>query len=273
MQAGTLGKPARRLFVLRFMVRRICLARSCWSGGTQTVSVAGHAAFDGLAWVLPEVEPVGDLRGNRRSEPGPFRVRPGAIPAHDLDPGMRCQPAGQRLSVAAGQQLQRSAGLAIDQHGAVVMAASQREVVYSQYFRCHGGRIRQRHGQPKQRGHAGRSGQRADQQRPGSPCQRRRDPLQHRPQQRCPAPVPHGHPIDLLGKGLDRTLHTVTEPAAHPPPDHQLSATNRRVRQPAHVSTRCAPSPTTAHMAPANLCPSCSGQATPGRTPPPTTSR
>lgn len=70
-------------------------------------------------------------------------------------------PVAGRLNVTVGQQLQRCAGHAVDRNGAVVLAASQREVVYSQHLRCHGGWIRHRHDQPKQSRPARRSGQRA----------------------------------------------------------------------------------------------------------------
>jgi hypothetical protein len=91
--------------------------------------VGGGALLDGLGEVLPQVEPVGDL--DRVRCPGPGAVGVGARPvaADDLDPGVGCQPAGQRLGVTALDEAGRRAGLDVDEQRAVMLAAPDREVV------------------------------------------------------------------------------------------------------------------------------------------------
>jgi hypothetical protein len=97
--------------------------------------MAGHTPLDCLAKVLPQVEAVGDLHRVRRPAPGALRIRPGAVPADHLDPGMGPQPGRQRLRLPAGQQVKRRSGLAIDQQRAVDVAAAQGEVVHPEHPR------------------------------------------------------------------------------------------------------------------------------------------
>jgi hypothetical protein len=77
--------------------------------------VRGGAPLDRLGEVLPEVEPVGDLDGVRRSGAGTVGVGAGPVPADHLDAGMSGKPVGERLGVAAFQQVKRGASLAVDQ--------------------------------------------------------------------------------------------------------------------------------------------------------------
>ena len=56
-----------------------------------------------------------------------------AVRADDLHAGMSGQPVRERLGVTAFQQLERRAGLAVDQQRAVVPAAPNREVVHPDY--------------------------------------------------------------------------------------------------------------------------------------------
>jgi hypothetical protein len=69
--------------------------------------VLAHAAFDGGAEVLPEMEGIGDLDRVRGAGAGAVGVRTGPVTADDLRAGMFAQPAGQGRSVAAGQQVKR----------------------------------------------------------------------------------------------------------------------------------------------------------------------
>jgi hypothetical protein len=107
--------------------------------------VGGGALLDGLGEVLPQVEPVGDLDSVRRPGPG-VGARP--IAADDLDPGVGCQPVGQRPGVAALDEVERRAGLDVDEQRAVVLAAPHREVVDPEHPRCRRFRIRDGHDQP-----------------------------------------------------------------------------------------------------------------------------
>ena len=109
----------------------------------------GDAPLDRLGEVLPQVEPVGDLDRVRRPGAGAVGVGAGAVPADHLDAGMGGQPVRERLGVAAFQQVQRGAGLAVDQHGAVVLAAPDREVVHPEHPRGGRGRVRDGHDQPQ----------------------------------------------------------------------------------------------------------------------------
>jgi hypothetical protein len=127
---GALGEPPHGLLVVGVRDRPVG-----WLGlgGAKAVAVTSHATLNSLAQVLPEVKPVRDLHRVRGSETSSLGVGPGAVSAYHLHPGMRSQPVRQGLSVSARQQLQRCAGLAVDQYGAVVLAAPQCEVVHSQH--------------------------------------------------------------------------------------------------------------------------------------------
>jgi hypothetical protein len=111
--------------------------------------MAGHTPLDCLAKVLPQVEAVGDLHRVQRPAPGALRIRPGAVPADHLDPGMGPQPGPQRLRLPAGQQVKRRSGLAIDQQRAVDVAAAQGEVVHPEHPRRGRWRVGQGHDQPQ----------------------------------------------------------------------------------------------------------------------------
>jgi hypothetical protein len=110
-------------------------------GGAQTASVTGHAPLDGFAQVLPQVEPVGDLHRVRRSGTGALGIRSRPVPADHVHAWVRAQPVTQPVGIAAGQQVQRLTGFAVDQHGAVVLATAQREVVHAQDPRHACGRV------------------------------------------------------------------------------------------------------------------------------------
>jgi hypothetical protein len=58
---------------------------------------------------------------------GPVGIRSGAVTADDLDAGVGGQPVGQGLGVAAFEQVERCAGLNVDQQRAVVLPAADRE--------------------------------------------------------------------------------------------------------------------------------------------------
>jgi hypothetical protein len=91
--------------------------------------VSGDALLDGLGHVLPQVEAVGDLDRVRCPGPGAVGVRAGTVPADDLDAGVSGQPVGQGPGVASFEEVQRGAGLDVDDQRAIVLAAPGREVV------------------------------------------------------------------------------------------------------------------------------------------------
>jgi hypothetical protein len=110
--------------------------------------VRGDGPLDRLGEVLPQVEPVGDLDRVRRPGAGTVSVGAGTVPADHLNTGMGGQPVRERLGVAAFQQVKRGAGLAVDQHGAVVLPPPDREVVNAEHPRDRRGGVRDGHQQP-----------------------------------------------------------------------------------------------------------------------------
>ena len=91
-----------------------------------------------------------DLHRVRCPGAGPVGVGAGAVPADDLDAGMGGQPVRERLGVAAFQQVQRRAGLAVDDDRAVVLAAPDGEVVHPEDPRGGRRRVRGGHDEPEQ---------------------------------------------------------------------------------------------------------------------------
>ncbi len=169
-------------------------------------AVGCGALLDGLGQVLPQVEAVGDLDGARCPGGGAVRVGAGPVPADDLDAGVGGQPVRQGLGVASFEEVERGAGLDVDDQRAVVLAAPDREVVDPEYpGRCRR-RVGNGHDQPEHDLPGRRDGQAGGQ--PGSrpPGQRDRDAAEHPGQQRRLARVAAGQPVDLLGErpGLAR---------------------------------------------------------------------
>jgi hypothetical protein len=164
--------------------------------------VRGDAPIDGLGEVLPQVEPVGDLDRVRCPGAGPVGVGAGAVPADDLDAVMGGQPVRERLGVAALQQVERRAGLAVDDDRAVVLPAPDGEVVHPEHPRGGRRRVRGGHDQPEQDLPARRDAQDRGEPGAGPAGQRDRDVLQHAAQRRGLAPVGDGQARDLLGERL-----------------------------------------------------------------------
>jgi len=70
-----------------------------------------------------------DLDCLRRAGAGAVGVGAGPVPADDLGAGMCLQPFRQRVGFPVPQQVHGLAGVHVDQHGAVVATAAEREVV------------------------------------------------------------------------------------------------------------------------------------------------
>ena len=189
------------------------------------------------------MEPVGDLDRVRCPGPGSVGVRSRAVPADDLDAGVGGQPVGQGLGVAAFDEVERGAGLDVDEQRAVVLAAPGREVVDPEHPRGRRLRVRGGHDQPQQdlpgRGDGQPGGQ------PGSrpPGQRDRDAPEHAGQQRRLARVARGQAVDLLGERRAPAAGS----RAEEPPDRQHGsppAARRSRRRPASWNSGCGPGPT-----------------------------
>jgi hypothetical protein len=107
------------------------------------------ALLGSLREVLPQVEPVGDLDRIRCPGARAVGVGAGAIPADDLDAGVRGQPVRQRLGIAPLQHVERRAGLAVDDQRPVDLAAPDREVVHAEHPGSGRSRVRDGHDQPQ----------------------------------------------------------------------------------------------------------------------------
>src|SRR6266542_3549914 len=129
--SGALGEPPHRRCLLSGR-RRSRLLGLLGCGRAQAVAVAGNAALGRLGQVLPQVEPVGDLHGVGGAQAGAFGVGSRAVSADDLHAGVAGQPLGQRRGLAAGEQFDRCAGLAVGQPRAVALATLDREVVHAE---------------------------------------------------------------------------------------------------------------------------------------------
>jgi hypothetical protein len=198
------------------------LAESVWLGVEATFDLDRVSSFilDGVqapaqvAGDLAQAAPFGAQRVDQFVvPPGALGVLPagsgcpgasGSGRAGSCSSGVRGQPVGQGPGVAPLDEVERGAGLDVDDQRAVVLAAADREVVDPQDPRGRRLGIRRGHDQPQQdlpgRGEAQPGGQ----PRSRAPGQRDRDPREHRGQQRRLARVPDGQAVDLLGERLAR---------------------------------------------------------------------
>jgi hypothetical protein len=180
--------------------------------------------------------PVGDLDRVRRPRAGPVRIRARAVPADDLDTRVGGQPARQRLGVAAFEEVQRSAGLTVDQHRAIVPAAPDREVAGPEHPRGCGLRARSAHNQPQHDLPTRRDTQPAGQPRPRPARQRNRDAPQHTRQQRGLPRVADGQALDLPGERLALAAGIRTEEPPDGQPDLHPPAADRSIGQPPFIA-------------------------------------
>jgi hypothetical protein len=77
--------------------------------------VAADRALDGLAEVMPQVPPVGDLNGAGRAAAAAVGVDPGPVPADQLGSRPGRQPRGERVRGPLGEDVDRPAGLNVDE--------------------------------------------------------------------------------------------------------------------------------------------------------------
>jgi len=71
--------------------------------------VPGDGAFHGLAEVVPQVPPVGDLDRARRAPRAAVGIAAGPVAADELRAGAGSQPGGERISGPVGQHIDRAA--------------------------------------------------------------------------------------------------------------------------------------------------------------------
>lgn len=79
--------------------------------------------------LVPEVPPIGDLNGLRRTGCGAVNVGRAAVAADDFDRRVLEKPGGYGLGFPVGRQVQGPAGLHIDDHDSVDMSLSEGVVV------------------------------------------------------------------------------------------------------------------------------------------------
>src|SRR5215467_16122551 len=91
-------------------------------------AVRGNFLPDGLAQAVPQVPAVAHLHRRGQGLADGLAVGARAVTAHDLDPRMVPQPCFRDVSGAAGDDVDAAAGIGVDEHGRVDLAAAQREV-------------------------------------------------------------------------------------------------------------------------------------------------
>lgn len=124
---------------------------------------------------------VGHLDRFRCTGPGAVGVGAGPVTADDLGAGMPAQPAREGGGVPAGQQIERPAGLAVDEDSAVVVPATGGEVIDTQHLWNGPERIRHGHDRPQQRCPAHPRLQDSCQTGPGPACESNYNDRQDRP--------------------------------------------------------------------------------------------
>jgi hypothetical protein len=113
--------------------------------------MARHQLLDVLGEVVPQVPAVSDLHGQGCAVVGAVGVGTGAVPAHDLGARMLAQPVREGVGLPVSQQLHRTVAVHVDQHRAVDVAATQREVVDTEHDHAAGLGVGQRPDQAQQR--------------------------------------------------------------------------------------------------------------------------
>ena len=210
--------------------------RARFGGGFfQAAAVPGHRLFDVPGEVVIQVPAVSDLDRVRGALPCAVGVGAGPVPADHLGSGVLAQPVCEGVRLAVVQQVHRLAGLRVDQDGAVVPAAAEREIIHAQDLHGPGLGAGQGHDQPQQAGPSRGQVQQGGQPRSGPPGQGQRDPGEHARQRRGAPGAPRGQAFDLLGEGDRGAVRVTAEEAAHREPDDHRLAAHRRVRQPPPV--------------------------------------
>jgi hypothetical protein len=98
-------------------------AVGCTACFAQAPAVIAGDPVDGVREVAEQVPAIGDLDRVRCPDAGALGVTAGAVSADDLRAGMSAQPVGEGVRKSIREQVHRLAGVHVDQHGAVGMAA------------------------------------------------------------------------------------------------------------------------------------------------------
>ncbi len=184
---------------------------------------------DRVGQTVPQVPPVSDLHGTGQRVTDGLGVGGRAVTAHDLDARMIAQPGGDDLRAPAGQHVDPPPGGRVDQHGRVLAAAPQGEVVDPQHPRHRHDRQRQvaqraqrgvlRGADPDgiQRAHAGAAGE-LTHHTPELSRQPGRAPL-----------IPLQQARDLLAKRALLAPGHLAAPTTHPHPDAHRTTIDRNI--------------------------------------------
>ena len=148
---------------------------------------------------------------------------------------MFLQPVRDGGGLTVAEQVNGPSGLDVDDDGAVVPAASEREVIDPHDGQGTGLGIGQRHDQAQHAGPAGRQVQRAGQPGSGAAGQGKCDGGQRAGQRRGLPGPPGGQAVDLLGEGARAAARVHAEEPAYPQQDPHPAPADRGVGQPALV--------------------------------------
>ena len=191
----------------------------------QAGAVAGDGTLDGFGQVVPQMPAIGDLDGQRRALRRAFGVTPAAVTADDLRAWMGVQPGPEGLRGPLWEHVNRTAGLDIDQHRAVDMPLTQREVIDAQHQHSPAIGVGGGADQPYQRRAADRARQPAGQPGTSAPAQRHGHRLQDTLQTACPPAIAGGQARHLLGeRRLRAGIVAAEEPAGPQVNKHFLGA-------------------------------------------------
>ena len=114
--------------------------------------MAADCPLDGLAEVVPQVPAVGDLDSVWCAPAAAVGVDTGPVPADHLGSRPGGEPPGERVRRAVIQDVDRPAGLDVNQQRPVAVPFAQRELVHAQHPRRRAERgVGQRADQPQQR--------------------------------------------------------------------------------------------------------------------------
>jgi len=196
----------------------------------------GDGLVHGFADVVPDVPSVGDLDCIWCTRTGPFRVGAGPVPADDLRPGMRLKPRGEGFGGAAGQHVDRSVSVHVQQHGAVDVATTQGEIVDAECSDRARLRQRRRTQQVEQGVPADGHAQLPGQPGAGPAGQGDSDRGQRGPQRRAVSGVRAGQAGDLFDERGPSAGGVVADQPSYQQPDHDRAPGEGGVGQPPVVA-------------------------------------
>jgi hypothetical protein len=183
------------------------------------------------------VPTVGDLHRIRGAEAGALGVGTGPITADDLHAWMSAQPGRQHRRSALGQQIQRAPGARIDDHRAVMVTATKREVVHPDHGRVVHRRVGQCPQQAQEAVPAGSHAEHVGQPGPGAPTKRDRDRRQHPDERGGSAGMTLRQIHWLLDERAARASRVVAEEPAHRQSQRDRSARDRSIAQRSSIPT------------------------------------